>query len=563
MRQRRGAGAAEADGKGAAPRLGGAWRRFGWRYAAAAAVAVAAVAVALWAGTRGHIDDTRAHAAQLEDVGDCAPGDAAEGARPCRVRGRWSRSFLASWTAAQLADVRVQSVYASNSTYITYCDADLPGTCGHAVVEEAGAWDVASGRCPGPDRHCSFSGALSGFPRRQKQSLRPFMARFRLPGGAMVDPAIWLGSNATTTAHYDAVHNYYLQLHGTKTFFLVAPDAWPRLYLAPFGTVHQRQSRLPPSLLDPLLRTGRCPPASDGARYPALLGGACGVPCTGPDGCQPPLHVHRAVLRPGDALYLPVRAHMRTCPSLRPPHARCGDHGAIRCPRPSSLLCSPPPLSGSPSGSTMWWPAAHRSAPPSGQRQQRAPWASASPQRPTAHGTLRLTRTPRSSLEEVPLPLEQHWPFRRQVDTAACLARAVGRRCFGDAAPWLRRALQSFAAREAPDDTQTPSHPYGPPCASVEAAVDPAAAQVAAILERASPVPVRELYTARWLHSLAFTLLNLAHAASKGAGTAPGEQCHAFAEATRRAGSAPDGPRDVVAVERAVSAFTAVCWRGC
>lgn len=234
-----------------------------------------------------------------------------------------------------MAGVRVRSVYASNSSFITYCDADLPGVCGHAVVEEAPAWDVARGRCPSPHRHCSFSGALSGFPHRQKQSLRPFMSRFRLPG-AMVDPAIWAGSNTTTTAHYDAVHNFYLQLHGTKTFYLVAPDAWSRLYLAPFGTVHQRQSRLPPRLLDRLLRTGRCPPAGEGNLYPALLGGACGVPCAGPDGCAPRLRILRVRLRPGGALYLPVRARCAPLPPpLRPPR------GALSSPVAAALRGRP------------------------------------------------------------------------------------------------------------------------------------------------------------------------------------------------------------------------------
>ncbi len=56
---------------------------------------------------------------------------------------------------------------------------------------------------------------------------------------------IWIGgSGSTAQTHYDATHNMYIQLRGTKRFRLFEPAAWRFLNLYPYLHPYSRQSQI-------------------------------------------------------------------------------------------------------------------------------------------------------------------------------------------------------------------------------------------------------------------------------------------------------------------------------
>jgi len=45
---------------------------------------------------------------------------------------------------------------------------------------------------------------------------------------------LWIGTaGATTPLHYDGMHNFFVQLHGSKRFSLASPSEWDKVYLYP------------------------------------------------------------------------------------------------------------------------------------------------------------------------------------------------------------------------------------------------------------------------------------------------------------------------------------------
>jgi hypothetical protein len=57
--------------------------------------------------------------------------------------------------------------------------------------------------------------------------------------------ALWMGSKgAYTNAHYDQVHNFYVQIYGVKRFLLLPPSASEDIYIFPKLHPNARQSRI-------------------------------------------------------------------------------------------------------------------------------------------------------------------------------------------------------------------------------------------------------------------------------------------------------------------------------
>lgn len=100
--------------------------------------------------------------------------------------------------------------------------------------------------------------------------------------------ALWMGSKgAYTNAHYDSVHNFYLQIYGTKRFFLFPPAALEELYLFPRVHPNARQSRIDFNV----------PPDAEYMRrhFPKFIGNSE----------EGPMRGFVIDLQPGQLLYLP------------------------------------------------------------------------------------------------------------------------------------------------------------------------------------------------------------------------------------------------------------------
>jgi hypothetical protein len=98
---------------------------------------------------------------------------------------------------------------------------------------------------------------------------------------------IWMGSKGTfTNAHYDSVHNFFIQVFGKKKFLLFPPNAIEDLYVFPKGHPNARQSRI--NFNEPeatLLKS----------RFPNFLGNEnSGL-----------LQGYEVTLNPGEMLYVP------------------------------------------------------------------------------------------------------------------------------------------------------------------------------------------------------------------------------------------------------------------
>jgi hypothetical protein len=112
------------------------------------------------------------------------------------------------------------------------------------------------------------------------------MFREALPAGARPSLHVWMGSaGVTSAAHYDAVHNFYVQIYGHKRFVLLPPASDRVLYTYP---------RLHPSARQSQIAFHR----PDTAQFPLLFE---------PPSSEPPGHLQArdVVLAPGDVLYLP------------------------------------------------------------------------------------------------------------------------------------------------------------------------------------------------------------------------------------------------------------------
>jgi len=58
---------------------------------------------------------------------------------------------------------------------------------------------------------------------------------FSATGGVVPKMQLWFGEHGLTSSfHYDAAHNYYVQLAGTKTFAILPPRDAPALSICPF-----------------------------------------------------------------------------------------------------------------------------------------------------------------------------------------------------------------------------------------------------------------------------------------------------------------------------------------
>ncbi|KAJ1500730.1 hypothetical protein HMI54_010592, partial [Coelomomyces lativittatus] len=96
-----------------------------------------------------------------------------------------------------------------------------------------------------------FSGSFDDFPEVEND-LSPSeeidsWLRVRLEDGHDIEPIkmVWIGAKGVTAhTHYDSLYNFFIQLHGHKTFLLSPPSAYNSLYLYP--TIHPsyRQSQV-------------------------------------------------------------------------------------------------------------------------------------------------------------------------------------------------------------------------------------------------------------------------------------------------------------------------------
>ncbi len=92
-----------------------------------------------------------------------------------------------------------------------------------------------------------------------------------------IETNVWIGpENATTHAHYDIQHSFYVQLKGTKRFLVWGPEQIDSMYLYPFLHPAHQSSQL--DLERP-----------DFATFPKFRSA----------------RALEAILRPGDVLYLP------------------------------------------------------------------------------------------------------------------------------------------------------------------------------------------------------------------------------------------------------------------
>jgi len=96
-----------------------------------------------------------------------------------------------------------------------------------------------------------FSGDIFGFSAEMIEDLSPFdylveiMPSDRDLSKDSAILTVWIGGGGTTThTHYDAFHNFFVQLYGRKRFLLFPPSAHSLLYLYPNAHPSYRQSQL-------------------------------------------------------------------------------------------------------------------------------------------------------------------------------------------------------------------------------------------------------------------------------------------------------------------------------
>eukprot|EP00467_Chlorarachnion_reptans_P004694 CAMPEP_0114512348 /NCGR_PEP_ID=MMETSP0109-20121206/14925_1 /TAXON_ID=29199 /ORGANISM="Chlorarachnion reptans, Strain CCCM449" /LENGTH=491 /DNA_ID=CAMNT_0001692021 /DNA_START=106 /DNA_END=1581 /DNA_ORIENTATION=+ len=66
-----------------------------------------------------------------------------------------------------------------------------------------------------------------------------------IPEDEILKGNLWIGSQGVVTpAHFDEMHNFFMQVHGTKTFTLLPPTAWAALRLYPKFHHQHRNVRL-------------------------------------------------------------------------------------------------------------------------------------------------------------------------------------------------------------------------------------------------------------------------------------------------------------------------------
>jgi hypothetical protein len=117
---------------------------------------------------------------------------------------------------------------------------------------------------------------VHGIPNFQPTSIEK-LVRFNL----------WMGSKGTfTNAHYDSVHNFFIQVYGKKKFLLFPPNAIEDLYVFPKGHPSARQSRIN-------FESSNAEELRE--KYPNFLG----------DGSSGLLQGYEVTLNPGEMLYVP------------------------------------------------------------------------------------------------------------------------------------------------------------------------------------------------------------------------------------------------------------------
>jgi len=175
-------------------------------------------------------------------------------ARPVRIvnspaedwpaRGKWTPEYVAGKLAGrkELADVIV-----SRAPQIVYYDSNkplktLPGFPLRLPVHERRAVAVATFFAT--IANASDPTYMYWVGQKQRRNLfrwmeadlaptAPFWAG--TPDGHTPNVQTWVGkSGLTSVVHYDAAHNFYVQLYGTKTFAIFTPAEAPHFQICPF-----------------------------------------------------------------------------------------------------------------------------------------------------------------------------------------------------------------------------------------------------------------------------------------------------------------------------------------
>eukprot|EP00054_Salpingoeca_dolichothecata_P000195 m.16282 g.16282 ORF g.16282 m.16282 type:complete len:315 (+) comp10378_c0_seq1:515-1459(+) len=69
---------------------------------------------------------------------------------------------------------------------------------------------------------------------------------FVFPGGGSVNNFLWIGSSRVEAPlHFDTSDNAYIQIHGNKRFWMIAPEFHPCMFLFPASHASDRQSQVP------------------------------------------------------------------------------------------------------------------------------------------------------------------------------------------------------------------------------------------------------------------------------------------------------------------------------
>ena len=170
-----------------------------------------------------------------------------------------------------------------------------------AVDAAGGGTSVASGRPPSwlqgaPAPLISYAGHLFVWKDLEKDlELDPLVPARRedLEEPLEVKPYVWLSQGGVVTPlHYDYYHNFYHQLHGTKTFLLFPPSAHAALHLFPALHPAHRSTQLRP------WHNRTVPPSHiwrKRPKFPQDVGEGEGVPVG-----------HEVTLHPGDVLFVPA-----------------------------------------------------------------------------------------------------------------------------------------------------------------------------------------------------------------------------------------------------------------
>eukprot|EP00050_Salpingoeca_kvevrii_P012430 m.22511 g.22511 ORF g.22511 m.22511 type:complete len:441 (-) comp4010_c0_seq2:32-1354(-) len=157
----------------------------------------------------------------------------------------------AGWTVARLAQLLpsrldVRSSDSSASPVFRYASKAAPGehrTMSWTQLVQA-AEAAATGTTPAPALYFSTSLDDAAFAAVAAEigSPTPFLTRSQ---AARHELHLWAGTaGASAALHYDTSHNTFVQLSGTKTFYLLPPAAHFDARPFPVGHRHDRQSQL-------------------------------------------------------------------------------------------------------------------------------------------------------------------------------------------------------------------------------------------------------------------------------------------------------------------------------